>query len=152
MEGRKERDRWDGATKVTGKFGEPLNDTNLYFHFLFANKPRVMRHKGKKNQIAYRQITYQTVLSALQGAFRDENITKSFYNQHSQNKFALSRAGDITQPFLISEVTTSSLENSAVSTNAQRNYFQWSDTIKWKTYMIMSMWWNLLTSALSVTV
>lgn len=67
----------------------------------------------------------------LQGAFRDEeNTTKSFYNQHSKHKFALNTAGDIAQPFLISEVTTSPLQNSALSPN----YFQGSDTIKRKRY------------------
>lgn len=69
----------------------------------------------------------------LQGAFRDEeNTTKSFYNQHSKRKFALNTAGDIAQPFLISEVTTSLLQNSALSPNVTEIISKGSDTIKWK--------------------
>lgn len=52
-----------------------------------------------------------------------------FYNQCSKHTFAINIAGDIAQPFLISEVTTC-LENSDVLTNAHKNYFQGSDTIK----------------------
>lgn len=130
MEERKE------ISEIPSKLEETLNDINRCFHFPFINKPRVM---GNNNNKKPKQHTGKLPIKwhhlVLQGAFRvEENTTKSFYNQHSKYKLALNIAGDTAQPFLILEVMTPSLENSAVSTNAHRNYFQDSDTIKWKRY------------------
>ena len=104
---------------------------NPCLHFPFINKPRVMGNKGINNR-ACRQIPIRWYYLVLQGDFRDEeNTTKSFYNQRSKYTFAINIAGDIAQPFLISEVTTC-LKNSDILTNVHKNYFQGSDNIKWK--------------------